>query len=121
MPNSPVTTRYWSASAYALGPRQYIKFSAISCAQNKPMKVAGRGKDDPDYLRREHSRQSAQGGARFDFAVQQQVLGKNMPVDDTTVEWSESDSPFRAGGAHHHRPWGQHLRRDVSAVRKHVL
>jgi hypothetical protein len=94
MPESLVTTRYWSASAYALGPKQFVKFSAIPCAQNRPLKVAGRGKDDPDYLRRELSRQSAQGGACFDFAVQPQVLGKNMPVEDTTVEWSESDSPF---------------------------
>jgi hypothetical protein len=94
MPDSLMTTRYWSASASALGPRQFIKFSAIPCAQNKPLKVAGRGKDDPDYLRRELSRQSAQGGACFDFAVQPQVLGKNMPVEDTTVEWSESDSRF---------------------------
>jgi hypothetical protein len=26
--------------------------------------------------------------------VQVQVPGKNMPVEDTTVEWTESDSPF---------------------------
>jgi hypothetical protein len=26
--------------------------------------------------------------------VQRQVLGKNMPVEDNTVEWSEDDSPF---------------------------
>jgi len=94
MPDSLATTRYWSASAYALGPRQYIKFSAIPCAQNKPMQVGGKGEDYPDYLRRELTRQSAQGGACWDFAVQPQVLGKDMPVEDTTVEWSESDSPF---------------------------
>jgi hypothetical protein len=26
--------------------------------------------------------------------VQPQVAGKNMPVEDATVEWSEKDSPF---------------------------
>jgi Catalase len=94
MPDSLVTERYWSASAYALGPRQFIKFSAIPCADNKPMKVGGKGEDDPDYLRRELARHSAEGKGCFDFAVQPQVLGKKMPVEDTTVEWSESDSPF---------------------------
>jgi hypothetical protein len=34
------------------------------------------------------------GSACFDFLVQLQVPGKNMPVEDTTVEWSEKDSPF---------------------------
>jgi hypothetical protein len=36
----------------------------------------------------------ASGTACFDFMVQLQVPGKNMPVEDTTVEWSENDSPF---------------------------
>ena len=26
--------------------------------------------------------------------MQLQVAGKNMPVEDATVEWSEKDSPF---------------------------
>ena len=32
--------------------------------------------------------------ACFEFRVQRQVPGKNIPVEDTTVEWSEDDSPF---------------------------
>jgi hypothetical protein len=36
----------------------------------------------------------ATGSACFEFMVQLQVQGKNMPVEDTTIEWSESDSPF---------------------------
>ena len=93
MPDSLVTERYWSASAYTLGPKQFIKFSAIPCRGNQP-KAKGLKQSDPDYLRRELQAQSKDGGACFDFAVQPQVLGKNMPVEDTTVEWSESDSPF---------------------------
>lgn len=30
----------------------------------------------------------------FDFMVQLQVPDKNMPVEDTTVQWEEKDSPF---------------------------
>jgi hypothetical protein len=94
MPDSLVTERYWSASAYALGPKQFIKFSTIPCGDNRKIDVPGKGTDDPDYLRRELSLHSAAGKGCFDFAVQPQVLGKNMPVEDTTVEWQESDSPF---------------------------
>ena len=32
--------------------------------------------------------------ACFDFMVQVQRPDKNMPVEDPTVEWKESDSPF---------------------------
>jgi catalase len=93
-PESLVTTRFFSASAYALGPTQYVKYSVIPCAENKPAAVDPKDRQSPDYLRLELAKQSAAGGACFDFAVQRQILGKNMPVEDTTVEWDEADSPF---------------------------
>jgi len=42
-----------------------------------------------------------EGGARdrdgcFELLVQPQVAGKNMPVEDPTVVWSEEDSPFES-------------------------
>ena len=92
-PASLVTTRFWSGSAYTLGPKQYVKYSAIPCIENKPALNIANSKS-PDYLRLELAKQSEKGGACFDFAVQPQVFGKNMPVEDTTVEWKESDSPF---------------------------
>jgi hypothetical protein len=36
----------------------------------------------------------ARGDGCFDLLVQLQVPGKNMPVEDATVLWSEKDSPF---------------------------
>ena len=36
----------------------------------------------------------AAGGACFDLLVQLQVPGRNMPVEDASVLWSEKDSPF---------------------------
>ncbi len=94
-PESLVTSRFWSGSAYLLGPRQYVKYSAIPCVQNRPATgIAKYGLASADYLRLELAKQSEKGGACFDFAVQPQVQGKNMPVEDTTVEWKESDSPF---------------------------
>jgi hypothetical protein len=91
-PDSLVTSRFWSGSAYNLGPSQYAKYSAIPCKENKP--AGGVDKSNPDYLRLELAKQSEKGGACFDFAVQLQVQGKRMPVEDTTTEWKESDSPF---------------------------
>jgi Catalase len=95
-PDSLVTTRWYSASAYALGPNNYVKYSVVPCAGNKPMPPDTRKAGDLsyDYLRLELANQAAKGEACFDFMVQPQVPGKNMPVEDTTVEWKESDSPF---------------------------
>jgi hypothetical protein len=36
----------------------------------------------------------AAGGACFDLFVQPQAPGRNMPVEDASVAWSEKDSPF---------------------------
>ena len=95
-PASLATTRFYSGSAYALGPGAYVKYGVIPCSSNQPMppdpKIAGQF--GYDYLRLELANQAAKGGACFDFMVQPQVPGKNMPVEDTTVEWKESDSPF---------------------------
>ena len=51
-------------------------------------------KNDPDYLTTALKAQLASGEAVFDFEVQLQVAGKNMPIEDPTIEWLESDSPF---------------------------
>ena len=91
-PDSLVTSRFWSGSSYTLGPSQYAKYSAIPCKENRP--ASSVDKSNPDYLRLELAKQSEKGGACYEFAVQLQVQGKKMPVEDTTVEWKESDSPF---------------------------
>lgn len=91
-PDSELTTRYWSASAYYLGPTQFVKYSAKPCESNHPLPPADR--KSPDYLRLELANQAKRGGACFDFMVQPQVAGADMPVEDTTVRWDETVSPF---------------------------
>lgn len=93
-PASLVTTRYWSASSYALGSNAYVKYSLLPHARNQVRKVTLNAKNQFDELRLELAEQAKAGGAKFDFAIQLQVIGKNMPIEDTTVEWKESDSPF---------------------------
>ncbi len=91
-PDSLLNTQFYSVSAYKLGSQNSVKYSARPC-QESPAKDVDR--DDPNFLRLEMAaRLKAPGSACFDFMVQPQVPGKNMPVEDTTVEWSESDSPF---------------------------
>ena len=53
--------------------------------------------DDPTdgYLRDAMRGQLASGGACFDFMVQFQTDPETMPIEDATVEWDESESPFR--------------------------
>ncbi len=101
-PETPLMTQYFSASAYALGPDQYIKFSArpAQCRdpQGEPVDTRDGGwatpKSDYNFLRLRMGEQLAAGPACFDFMVQTQVLGKPMPVEDATIVWREKDSPF---------------------------
>ncbi len=98
-PKSPLLAQYFSASAYALGPDQYIKFSArpVACEGQSELWEPTRPKidtDDYNFLRLRMAKQLRAGKACFDFMVQPQVPGKQMPVEDATIVWDEDDSPF---------------------------
>ena len=101
-PETPLNTQYFSASAYKLGPDNYIKFSAkpAQCLDDNGKAMKGKTgswetpRDDYNFLRLRMSEQLEAGPVCFDFMVQMQVPGKIMPVEDATVVWSEKDSPF---------------------------
>ena len=89
-PWSLLKTQYHSLSAYRLGPSQFVKYSARPCEFERPRRrVKG-----ANMLRQALKDDLAQGEGCFDLLVQLQVAGKNMPVEDATVLWSEKDSPF---------------------------
>ncbi len=90
-PDSLLNTQFYSVSAYKLGAENVVKYSAKPCG---PAKAADVDRSQPNFLRDEMTAHLKNEDACFDFMVQLQVPGKNMPVEDTTVEWSESDSPF---------------------------
>ncbi len=90
-PDSLLRERYYSLSAYALGPDRFVKYSARPCGRALPTDQALNG---PDFLRQRLSKEIANGDACFEFLVQKQVDGVNMPVENATVEWPESKSPF---------------------------
>jgi catalase len=89
-PASLLETQFHSLSAYRLGPSQFVKYSARPChAASSPRRDKGE-----NMLREALKADLSQGEGCFDLLVQLQVPGKNMPVEDATVAWSEKDSPF---------------------------
>jgi hypothetical protein len=89
-PPSLLQHEYHSATAYRLGPQQYVKYAMRPCVRSRPR----RQDRTDDMLRASLREELAAGGACFDLLVQLQVPGRNMPVEDASVLWSEKDSPF---------------------------
>ena len=89
-PASPLQTQYHSLSAYRFGKDHYVKYSARPCEKRRPPR---RDKSD-DVLRETLRDELSKGEGCFELLVQLQVPGRNMPVEDATVLWSEKDSPF---------------------------
>jgi catalase len=90
-PDSLLHTRYFSLSAYKFGLDMNVKVSAAPCTRQPVAKV---DRKNPDFLRAEMKAELSNDEACFELMVQPQVPGRNMPVEDPTVEWSERDSPF---------------------------
>ncbi len=89
--NTPLEPQYFSMTPYQLGDT-VLKFSAKACQGmnfNKPDNTSRF-----DYLTQAMQSQLQQGAGCFDFMVQEKKVGKDMPLDDATVIWSEHDSPF---------------------------
>jgi len=90
-PGSPLWSSYFSNTAYKLGPHN-IKFSAQPCqpgASKYPV-----DETDPDFMRHNLARELAEEEGCFDFKIQLQDPASNMPIEDPSIEWSESDSPY---------------------------
>ena len=90
-PPSPLWSRYFSNTAYKLGPHN-IKFSTKSCII--PPEITDQDKSDPDFLGKTMAEELQNGEACFEFSVQLQDPDKYMPIEDPSILWKESDSPF---------------------------
>ena len=90
-PSSPLQTQYFSNTAYKLGPHN-IKFSAKSCSEaNEHIQ---QDRNDPDFLKKTMMKELQSQDACFNFMVQLQRTDKYMPIEDPSIKWKESDSPF---------------------------
>lgn len=92
--SNPLTTEYWSATPYKLGPNA-IKFSVTPCNNGNAAKSASNSKDVPrDYLREAMKQYLRNNEASFDFNVQLQTNSSTMPIEDPTIEWKEEESKY---------------------------
>jgi catalase len=97
-PKNILANQFYTISAYTLGVENYVKYTAkpVACSANEDVPSSLVWSFSGDALRHQLVSQLKSRRACFDLMVQTQVIQKNMPVEDTTVEWKESDSPFRA-------------------------
>jgi hypothetical protein len=86
---NPLESRYWSMTASKIGSKQ-MKFSTRPCEGSSIVSPS----DGSDRLQKNLEAHLASKGACFDFQVQLRTRPKEMPVEDPTLEWDESASPF---------------------------
>jgi hypothetical protein len=84
-----LATRYWSQVPSRLGPH-VVKYSARPLEPAAPAAVD----NGPDFLRARLASHLATHSARFEFLVQRQRDPRRQPVEDSTIEWLESEAPF---------------------------
>jgi hypothetical protein len=94
---NPLLQRYFSMTPYALGS-SHVKYSAkpVSCTTGETLHDEGRGarSTGPDYLRAAMKNSLATVSSCFLFMVQRQTDPATMPIDDSTILWSENLAPF---------------------------
>lgn len=87
---SPLDVRYWSTTPYMYGNR-IVKYSVIPRSKYKstlPKKLT------QNYLSENMQNHLDQYEAIFDFVVQFQLNEKEMPINDSSIEWDEGRAPF---------------------------
>ncbi len=89
-PSSPIT-QYWSTTPYALGEGRAVKYSARPCGE-----FASGWPKNPgaDFLHDSLADALRSDDACFNFMVQRQVHAGGTPIEDSTVNWDDTDSPF---------------------------
>ena len=89
---TPLGIRYWSTTPYLFGEGRAVKFSAKPCSVSTVLLPKSLSEN---YLRDAMSKQLASEGACFDLMVQFQTNANTMPIEDATIVWDESVSPFK--------------------------
>lgn len=89
---NPLTTQYWSTVPFAFGKGLAAKWSARPQASQDAANAEPRG---DSYLRDAMAQTLRERDVSFDFMVQLQTDAERMPIEDSTIEWDESVSPYR--------------------------
>ncbi|MGH1341642.1 MAG: catalase family protein [Nannocystales bacterium] len=88
---SPRQPDYFSMTPYLFGDGMAVKYGAMPCEPDRRR----RRKLGKNYLRTQLVRDMAAEGACFELQVQLQLDPNQMPVEDPTVPWPTSISPYR--------------------------
>lgn len=95
-PQSPVATVYSSVAPFKLGPHN-IKYRVAPAPEQCPAyQLPEQNRDLPNFLRSALYQQLSldRVPACFFLQVQQQNTEHYMPIEDTSIEWSETVSAF---------------------------
>ncbi|MBS4089603.1 catalase family protein [Pseudomonas rustica] len=95
-PDSPTQTTYFSVSPYKFGEAN-AKFRVMPDPDSCPAYALPQQNHDlPSFLRSALSQQLSTDRvpACFVLQIQRQDANKYMPIEDTSIEWREQDSPF---------------------------
>jgi hypothetical protein len=90
--SSPLEISYWSTTPYAFGDGRAVKYIVTPVethATPLPEPLT------PDYLHERLRDTLAAHDAHFDLQVQFQTDAQAMPIEDASVEWRASESPYR--------------------------
>jgi hypothetical protein len=90
-PTSPADIRYWSTTPYLFGPDRAAKYSLVPTSSTKSRLPATLS---DDYLSDNLQRHLSQDDVSFDFKLQLRSDPAGMPIEDASVEWSETAAPF---------------------------
>jgi len=89
-PTSPLDIRYWSTTPYQLGT-EIVKYKIVPSSSFKsklPVPLT------ENYLSENLVNHLDQSEASFDFMVQFFQKESCTPIEDASIEWKESESPF---------------------------
>jgi catalase len=95
-PPSPTRTTYFSVSPYKFGAAN-AKFRVAPDPDSCPAyNLPEQNRKLPNFLRNALNQQLSTDRvpACFVLQIQRQDVNKYMPIEDTSIEWRESDAPF---------------------------
>lgn len=93
---NPLGDRYWSCTPYLLGEGQAVMYSFVPKTKELYTKIPGLpfGKVPFNYLRENMIKTLNEKDVEFDLMVQLQTDPHLMPLEDSSVRWPETLSPF---------------------------
>jgi len=93
---NPLERRYWSCTPYLLGEGQAVMYSFMPKTDVIYRKIPGLpfGKVPFNYLRDNMSKTLNEKDVEFDLMIQFQTDPHLMPIEDSSVRWPETLSPF---------------------------